>query len=559
MANTNIQLGEMDFNEIRTNIKTFMETQGGDIDFDFNGSIAATILDLLAYNTMYYAFYSNMLINESFMGSAQRIESIISLVKPFGYAISHRQSASVNAELTNTSSESIVTYTPYENVISGSFNGVQYNFYYVDDIVNISPLEQKTLTFYQANSVNVKQPLTVDYDNQAGIVTDKTLDTRTLRLYVQEADGEREYTRINNTDSSVSSSSRVYYLETTNDGYKILFGSASDTDGSRIGRGIGTTESAFISYLSTSGSVGNGIQILSSNRLNIALSGQPTSAGGYNQPNLESIKFLAPRQFSSQGNLVSVSDYQKEIIETLPEFSINQSKPENNISVYGGTDTTDGTPGFVYFSLYGENGAVPNPADVTNILQNKIPVGVSLEYNIPTNMRIVFRGLDSAGQANLTNLYFRGSPEPGTKGFNQTITTTGIGSWSNVDFEITPFGGAVNFGNQHSFDLKNDVIDENIYADGTTLCARGISSGVDFLATWNSSTKSFYINGTVSDENKIGGFDSLTNSTKSELYFDSTKYDSLKGISGNFNISVGEKGRNTIIVKDEVIAELVSG
>ena len=51
----------------------------------------------------------------------------------------------------------------------------------------------------------------------------------------------------------------------------------------------------------------------------------------------------------------------------------------------------------------------------------------------------------------------------------------------------------------------------------------------------------------------------MTNSTKSELYFDSTKYDSLKGISGNFNISVGEKGRNTIIVKDEVIAELVSG
>ena len=87
--------------------------------------------------------------------------------------------------------------------------------------------------------------------------------------------------------------------------------------------------------------------------------------------------------------------------------------------------------------------------------------------------------------------------------------------------------------------MMNDVIDETIYADGTTLCTRGISLGVDFLATWNSSTKSFYINGTVSDENKIGGFDSLTNSTKSKLYFDSTKYDSLKGISGNFNISVG--------------------
>ena len=87
MASDNfIQLGKLNFDDIKSSIKQFLESQS-ELDYDFNGSIISNVVDLLAYNTMYYAFYSNMLINESFLDSAQRLDSLISLVKPFGTLI----------------------------------------------------------------------------------------------------------------------------------------------------------------------------------------------------------------------------------------------------------------------------------------------------------------------------------------------------------------------------------------------------------------------------------------------------------------------------------------
>ena len=79
MSNTPIQLGSLNFEDIKENLKTFLQNSDNNLDIDFEGSIANTIVDLLSYNTMYYAFYSNMLMNESFMDSAQRTESLISL------------------------------------------------------------------------------------------------------------------------------------------------------------------------------------------------------------------------------------------------------------------------------------------------------------------------------------------------------------------------------------------------------------------------------------------------------------------------------------------------
>jgi len=90
MANIPIQLGSLDFDEIKDNLKSFLQNSDNNLDIDFDGSIANTIVDLLSYNTMYYAFYSNMLMNESFMDSAQRVESLVSLSKPLGYSISHK-------------------------------------------------------------------------------------------------------------------------------------------------------------------------------------------------------------------------------------------------------------------------------------------------------------------------------------------------------------------------------------------------------------------------------------------------------------------------------------
>jgi len=561
MANSTIQLGRMDFDEIRSSIKEFMESQGNEIGFNFNGSIAATVLDLLSYNTMYYAFYSNMLINESFIDSAQRIESLISLVKPFGFTISHRQSAAVDAAIKNTDQASI-TFTPYVDTITGNLNGLQYTFYYTGDIINILENDEKTLIFYQGKSVAVKQPVAVNYETQTFELNDKSIDVRTLKVYVQEGINQKEYTRVKNTDSSLSSISRVYFLETTNTGYKILFGGSTDTDGSQIGRGVGSTEPVFVCYVSGSGSEGNNATNFTTGKLGAEVTNNPTASGGFNSPNLNSIKFLGPRQFSSQGNLVSVSDYEKQIKETLTGFQVNENNPRKNISVYGGTDAADGTAGFVYFSLYGEDWPITQGDDtdsntqVVNNLTNKLPVGLSLEYKRPTNATITFNLDTIEGTVAFNDLYFRGGPPPGTRGFNQIVKSTapplGVGSWSSVAVQVTPFGSLSDFGNQYKFDLKNKLSTENFATSGGTFAVRGTDDeDADFVATLQSGTNIAYGDaGTV-----IGTVNG------SEIDFtlgnDTNAFNSIIGISGNYDITDSTVASN-IVIEHELLGELAS-
>ena len=130
-----IQLGKLNFDEIKNSIRTFLQSQS-ELDYDFDGSIISTVVDLLAYNTLYYAFYSNMLINESFLDSAQRLDSLISLVKPFGYTISHRAASVARLEVAANSS-SAIKLIPYESSFKSTApNGTQYTFYYTGGAEN---------------------------------------------------------------------------------------------------------------------------------------------------------------------------------------------------------------------------------------------------------------------------------------------------------------------------------------------------------------------------------------------------------------------------------------
>ena len=202
MANTPIQLGSLNFDEIKANLKSFVQNSDNDLDIDFDGSIANTILDLLSYNTLYYAFYSNMLMNESFMDSAQRTESLISLSKPLGYTVAHRNCASATLSLNNTGTTAF-RLIPYATTVSASKNGTNYNFVYInqlndDDVTDdiIEPGQTKDHRFFQASSIVINAPMTVDYLNQRFNINNKKIDPATITVRVGEADGVKEYTRV---------------------------------------------------------------------------------------------------------------------------------------------------------------------------------------------------------------------------------------------------------------------------------------------------------------------------------------------------------------------------
>jgi hypothetical protein len=106
MANKNITTSELDFDAIKSNLKTFLQGQAAFADYDFEGAGLSVLLDILAYNTHYNALYTNLAVNESFLDSASKRSSVVSRAKEIGY-VPHSATgavATVNIVVTGTTS-----------------------------------------------------------------------------------------------------------------------------------------------------------------------------------------------------------------------------------------------------------------------------------------------------------------------------------------------------------------------------------------------------------------------------------------------------------------------
>lgn len=554
MANIPIQLGSLDFDEIKDNLKSFLQNSDNNLDIDFDGSIANTIVDLLSYNTMYYAFYSNMLMNESFMDSAQRVESLVSLSKPLGYSISHKNGSSVVLTLKNTGT-TVANLNSYISAITGINNGVNYSFTYVNPLNDIdtqtsiiAPNESKSFRFYQTSSRVVNAPVTVDYTNQKFSINNKNIDPRTLTVNVSESDGVKEYTRISNTNSSLSTSSRVYYLESTNSGYTIYFGSPTNTSGYSSGRGVGETEIVYVSYLTTSGSGGNGSTSFSGLGNSITIeNSSAVSSGGYDTANIDLIKFAAPRNFVGGGRLISITDYEVAILNTgLLSVGFN---PRNNISVYSSSSSADKTSGRILFSMFdaalnGGAGAVISgkssiPNEITKNFAEEVLVGLTFEYREPLEVDITFTSNEP--EQSFTSLY--------QKGFNQTFSTNLNSSLISVETTKIPDKQKFTTGNESGiesggtpeisgrFDFKNDI-------DSTT---SGTTFVMEYKTLGSSDNSIATVSGGLIKNGVLGVTLSSDFVTRGKFVLDPLKFQSVEGITLNFSTS------KDIIIKDELI------
>ena len=84
-ANSGLQITNLDFTSIKDSLKSFLQQQDTLKDYNFEGSAISTILDVLAYNTQYNAYYLNMVANEMFMDSAVQRGSVVSHAKLLNY------------------------------------------------------------------------------------------------------------------------------------------------------------------------------------------------------------------------------------------------------------------------------------------------------------------------------------------------------------------------------------------------------------------------------------------------------------------------------------------
>ena len=351
-ANSSIQFTELDFDNIKTNLKTFLQSQDTLKDYNYEGSALSVLLDILAYNTQYQAFYLNQVGNEMFLDSALQRSSVISHAKLLNYIPKSAIAPSATVNVTvNQVSDSSLTLPAYTNFLSESVDGVNYNFLTVTDhTVNVS---SNTATF---NNVTIKEgtnttsTFTVDSSTNPTYtfqIPNANVDTTTLQVRVQQSLSNTSYVVYNAASNylTLGPTDNVYFLQEGLKGYyEIYFG-----DGI-LGNKLIDGNVVKVSYLVTNGSSAAGansfVLMDSVSGYSNTITNSITSASqGGDKESIESIKYQAPKSFSAQNRAVSKNDY-----ITLIQQN-NLGIQFDAVNVWGGEENTPPVYGQVFVSL----------------------------------------------------------------------------------------------------------------------------------------------------------------------------------------------------------------
>jgi hypothetical protein len=329
-----IQVSELDFDQIKSNLKNFMKGQSTFTDYDFEGSGLSTLLDVLAYNTHYNALYTNLAVNEMFLDSASKRSSVVSLAKSLGYTPTSATAARaiVNMQVTHPTSTPYSLTLPQYSAFSTTINGNSYTFYNMDAVTIIPPNGIYTFTnleLIEGTPLNFKYTVV---DNQKYIIPNPNVDMSTLRVRVQDSASSDTFTTFVPATSLVelASDSNVYFSKEIDNGlFEIIFG-----DGI-VSTGLTNGNVVHLDYFVTKGSLANGARQFVYNGSTL-IGGTPVitttsyATGGTAPESIDSIKFNAPRLYAAQNRAVTPDDYKALIYGSFPYIS--------SVSVWGGED-----------------------------------------------------------------------------------------------------------------------------------------------------------------------------------------------------------------------------
>ena len=360
---TNLNVTELDFDQIKRNLKNFLKQQTEFTDHDFEGSGLNTLLDVLAYNTHYNAMNAHYSLNEAFLDSAQIRGNVVTRAKLLGYTprsiLAPRATINLVVDLAGenaatqgaTSSLVLPRGTKFTSTVSGeSFDfvtlnnstGTQSGTKFTFSNVAIAEGTYKTLLYRVDN----------DIESQKFQLGDADADTSTLRVRVQQNEQSLTHDVYAKFESllNVDSTSQIYYLqENPSELFEIYFG-----DGV-IGRKPVNNNIVTLDYVFTKGAEANGASIFNisgnlSNSGGTALVNSTytvttltNASGGTEKETMESVRFNAPLTFTSQNRAVTAEDYKAIILKSFSNIS--------SISTWGGEDNDPVDFGSVYISI----------------------------------------------------------------------------------------------------------------------------------------------------------------------------------------------------------------
>lgn len=342
-----INVAELDFDQIKANIKTFLQGQEQFQDYDFEGSGLAILLDVLAYNTHYNALYTNLAINETFIDSASKRSSVVSRAKELGYIPYSATGAQATVDITvsATSSTPAILSIPAFSPFTGTADGQQYTFYNLETVT--ATLNNNVYTF---NDVIIKEgtPLTYRYVANEGtryIIPNEAADLSTLSVRIQSSATSTFFETYSRQEDilNLDGNSKVYFVkEIDGELYELEFGNGV------IGKALENGNVINMTYMTSNKNLANGIRLFSYSGSSLlggvvtVTTTTPAFGGGDIEP-IDNIRYNAPRSYTAQNRAVTVEDYKALLYKLYPEAQ--------TINVWGGENNVPKQYGKVFISI----------------------------------------------------------------------------------------------------------------------------------------------------------------------------------------------------------------
>ncbi len=360
-----LNVTELDFDTIKGNLKTFLRNQDQFTDYDFEGSGLSNILDVLAYNTHYNAVYANVLANEMFIDSADLRNSIVSHAKHVGYTPQSATSPIAYLDLTVVGATGNTLTAARGTTFQTTVDSVTYN-YLVKDDTTITPsagvYSFSSLPVYEGTLVTNKYTVDTANADQRFLIANELADTTTLKVTVQNSSADSTtatYTLATDL-ADVTGTSTVYYLEGAEDSqHEVFFG-----DGV-LGKSLSTGNIVTLSYIVTNADDSNGATTFSLSGnvggfTNVTVTTATNSAGGATAESANSIRFNAPKSWTTQNRTVTARDYESKVKQIFTNAK--------SVQVWGGEDHDTPVYGRVYISINPKVGTSLTEAKKTDII-----------------------------------------------------------------------------------------------------------------------------------------------------------------------------------------------
>ena len=437
--NKRLRVTELDFDNIKTNLKTFLKGQNQFKDYDFEGSGMSILLDTLAYNTHYMAFNANMVANEMFLDSSSLRSSAVSHAKALGYEVtsSRAPTATLNINLSTTTDSATM---PAGTAFSTTVNGTSYQFVTVSDITSTNTgnnIPFDSVTVYEGTYVITKYLVDSSDVDQRFILTDPRSDTTTLTVKVQNSTTDTTTTTYTKaTDiTQLSETSTVYFLQEVETGrYEVYFG-----DGI-VSQAVSDGNIVQLQYVVTNKTESNGASSFSSPTVidgvtNITVTTVASASGGAEPESIQSIKLNAPLDYAAQGRAVTTKDYEVFVKRLFPTTQA--------VSVWGGEDGSydsstgvSSTPeyGKVFISIKSTTGVDLTSVQKTNLVTALAP------YKVASITPVVVDAETTSLILGITIMYDSSSTTYTAPQIASLVSTT-VSNYSDTSLETfnTPF------------------------------------------------------------------------------------------------------------------------